>query len=107
MLADVASVEGQIDRRRKAARADKSLLAEVDAMAEALAVLEQGTPLYRSNDSGRVGQTLDEAKAVASPPGLFFLTDKPVLAVVNVGENQLEKGRRHHQAGLGRAGRPR
>ena len=81
-LADLASVEGQIDRRRKAARADKSLLAEVDAMADALTVLQQGTPLYRSNDS-------EENKELRR--GLFLLTDKPVLAIVNIGEDQLEQ----------------
>ena len=82
VLADVASVEGQIDRRRKAARADKSLLAEVDAMANALAVLEQGIPLYRSKDT-------DEQRQLRR--GLFLLTDKPVLAVVNIGEDQLDQ----------------
>ena len=82
VLADVASVEGQIDRRRKAARADKSLLDEVEAMADALEVLQQGTPLYRSNDS-------EEKKQLRR--GLFLLTDKPVLAIVNIGEDQLEQ----------------
>ena len=82
VLADVASIEGQIDRRRKAARTDKSLLAEVDAMADALAVLEQGIPLYRSNDT-------EEQKQLRR--GLFLLTDKPVLAVVNIGEDQLDQ----------------
>lgn len=82
VLADVASVESQLERRRKAARAGKSLKAEVDAMEEAHAVLERGTPLYRAGSS---------EESVAARKGLFLLTDKPVLAVVNIGEDQLEE----------------
>jgi hypothetical protein len=48
VLADVATVEAQLDKRRKAARADKSLAAEVAAMQAALQVLSSGTPLYRA-----------------------------------------------------------
>src|SRR5580658_2111718 len=46
VLADVASVESQIDRKRKAARSDRSLGPEVEAMEAAHKVLEQGVPLY-------------------------------------------------------------
>jgi len=80
VLADVASIDTQLYRRKKAARSDKSLQAEVDAMEAALEILQQGTPLYRSKDD-------EEAKAARR--GLFLLTDKPVLAVVNIGEDQL------------------
>jgi GTP-binding protein YchF len=82
VLADVASIESQIDKRRKAARADKSLGAEVKAIEAAYDVLSGGTPLYRAE--------LDpEQRALRR--SLFLLTDKPVLAVVNLGESQLEK----------------
>ncbi|MGA2519588.1 MAG: redox-regulated ATPase YchF [Acidimicrobiales bacterium] len=77
VLADMASVESQIDRRRKAARADKTLAGEVSAMEEALEVLSDGVPLYRAG--------LDERRP--DRRNLFLLTDKPVLAVVNVGED--------------------
>ena len=80
VLADVASVESQVERRRKAAKSDKSLVGEVEALDAALAVLQEGTPLYRSG----LG-----ADARASLRPFFLLTNKPVLAVVNLGEDQL------------------
>jgi GTP-binding protein YchF len=80
VLADVATVESQVDKRRKAARSDKSLLGEVAALEAALEVLQGGTPLYRSG--------LDvERRATLKP--FFLLTNKPVLAVVNLGEDQV------------------
>lgn len=82
VLADLASVESQLDKRRKAARADKTLAAEVSAMERAHDALQAGVPLYRA------GLGSDDA---ALRRGLFLLTDKPVLAVVNIGEGQLEK----------------
>jgi len=81
-LADLQSVEGKIERHRKAARADKSLLAEVEALDAALVFLAEGTPLYRS--------TLSKEHRAALKPW-FLLTNKPVLVVVNVGEDQLER----------------
>src|SRR5918993_490628 len=48
-LADIESVESQLEKRRKAARADKSLMPEVEALDAALAILGEGTPLYRSD----------------------------------------------------------
>ena len=80
VLADVASAESLVERRRKAARADKSLAAEVAALDAALAALQGGTPLYRS------GLTAEQ-KAALRP--FFLLTNKPVLAVVNLGDDQL------------------
>jgi GTP-binding protein YchF len=81
VLADVASVENQIDKRRKAARADKSLASEVVALEKAQDALSGGTPLYRA------GLTDDERRLLKT---FFLLTNKPVLAVVNLGEDQLE-----------------
>jgi GTP-binding protein YchF len=86
VLADLATVESQLDKRRKAARADKSLQAEVDAVERARGALEEGTPLYRAG--------LDPAERELRK-GLFLLTDKPVLAVVNLGEDQLDKAELH------------
>ncbi|MDQ6614582.1 MAG: redox-regulated ATPase YchF [Actinomycetota bacterium] len=80
VLADLATVENQIDKRRKAARADKSLAAGVDALEGALEALQAGTPIYRSN--------LDTDRRAALRP-FFLLTNKPVLAVVNIGEDQV------------------
>jgi GTP-binding protein YchF len=82
VLADVASVESQVERRRKAARADKSLTGEVEALDAALVILNEGVPLYRSSLS-------DDQRAALRP--FFLLTNKPVLAVVNLGDDQLER----------------
>ncbi|HXQ62707.1 MAG TPA: redox-regulated ATPase YchF [Acidimicrobiales bacterium] len=82
VLADMGTIEAQIDKRRKAARIDKGLVAEVTAMEAALGVLSGGVPLYRSGI---------DPETRASLRNLFLLTDKPVLAVVNVGEDQLDK----------------
>lgn len=81
-LADLETLESQIAKKRKAARVDKSLQAEVAALDEAYAVLAEGTPLYRSD--------LPEATREALKPW-FLLTNKPVMAVVNVGEDDLDR----------------
>jgi GTP-binding protein YchF len=81
VLADLATVESQIDKRRKAARADKSLADEVTAMESALKALSEGVPLYRAG--------LDGERAARR--NLFLLTDKPVLAVVNLGEDDIAR----------------
>jgi GTP-binding protein YchF len=80
-LADLESVENQVTKRRKAAKADKSLADEVAALDEAEKVLGEGTPLYRSDLD-------DEVRALLRP--YFLLTNRPVLALVNVGEDQLD-----------------
>jgi GTP-binding protein YchF len=80
VLADLATVEGQFDKRRRAAKADKSLLVGVAALEAALAVLQTGTPVYRSS--------LNADQRSALRP-FFLLTNKPVLAVVNLGEDQV------------------
>jgi len=80
-LADLETLERQINKRRKAARADKSLQPEIDAMDAALEYLSEGTPLYRSDLS-------EEHRELLKP--WFLLTNKPVLAIVNIDEEQLE-----------------
>jgi GTP-binding protein YchF len=80
-LADLESVESQIAKRRKAAKADRSLTAEVEALDAAYAALSAGTPLYRSDLD-------DDVRALLRP--WFLLTNRPVLALVNVGEDQLD-----------------
>jgi GTP-binding protein YchF len=80
VLADLASIDSQLQRQRKAARANPTLAGATVAMEAAHAVLEAGVPIYRS-DLGA------ETKAALEP--VFLLTNKPVLAVVNIGEAQL------------------
>ena len=79
VLADADVVDTNVNRRRRAAKGDKSLAGEVAALEEAQVVLQAGQPIYRSSLS--VG-----ARAALKPFSL--LTDKPVLAVVNLGEDQ-------------------
>jgi GTP-binding protein YchF len=80
VLADLATAEAQIEKRRKAARADKSLTPEVEALDAAIAELQAGTPIYRS------ALPKDQRAALRT---FFLLTNKPVLAVVNIGEDQI------------------
>src|SRR5262245_8849503 len=82
VLADLASAEGRLDRQRRAAKGDKTLGAEVAALDRAVAVLGDGLPIYRSD-------LTDDERAHLAPA--FLLTDKPVLVVVNLGEDQLDQ----------------
>lgn len=82
VLADAAAVENLVGRRRKAARNDPAMAAEVGALEAAGALLQAGTPLYRA-----AGALSAEQRAVLRP--FYLLTDKPVLAVVNLGEDDL------------------
>jgi GTP-binding protein YchF len=79
-LADLASAETQLDRRRKAAKGDKAAAADVELLERVAALLANGTPVYR-------GRLSDEDVTALRP--FFLLTTKPVLAVVNLGETQL------------------
>ncbi len=80
--ADLETVEKQIEKKRKAAKGDPSLRPEVEAAEAALGYLEAGTPLYRSALSA-------DDRATLKP--WFLLTNKPVLAVVNIDEEQLDE----------------
>ncbi|MBW3614976.1 MAG: DUF933 domain-containing protein, partial [Actinobacteria bacterium] len=81
-LADLATIDSQLPRKDKQSRLDKSLVAEVAALSEARALLDEGTPLYRSSLNAEMRELLKPA---------FLLTNKPVLAVVNVGEGDLDR----------------
>ena len=80
-LADLASVGSKLDKQRKAARADKSLEPQTAALERAVQLLEAGTPIYRSSLDAETRELLKE---------WFLLTNRPVLAVVNVDENSLD-----------------
>jgi GTP-binding protein YchF len=82
-LADLASVEGKVERHRKQMKLDKSptLALEVAALDAALAALSEGTPIYRAGLSA-------EHREALRP--WFLLTNKPILVVVNIGEDQLD-----------------
>lgn len=81
VLADAATVETQLTKRRKAARSDRSLVPEVAALEQAEEVLQGGVPFWRA------ALDPDTHAALATA---FLLTDKAILAVVNLGEDQLD-----------------
>ncbi|MFV0523782.1 MAG: redox-regulated ATPase YchF [Acidimicrobiales bacterium] len=78
--ADLETVEKQLDKRRKAAKGDRSLADEVEAAEAALEALQRGEPLYRSSVSDAHRELLRS---------WFLLTNKPVLAVINIDEESL------------------
>ena len=80
VYSDFETLDKQADKRRKAARADKTLADEVAAMDAALELLQAGTPIYRSQ--------LDDAQRHLLKP-FFLLTAKPAMALVNLDEEQL------------------
>src|SRR6202165_1653005 len=80
VLADAATVESQLQKRGKAAKADRSLVPEMQAHQGALDVLMAGIPIYRSDLGGEQRSLLGSS---------FLLTNKKVLAVINLGEAQL------------------
>lgn len=83
VLADLKSAECRLERQRRAAKGDATLRDELAALEHAVEVLGDGVPLYRS--------ALDPVER-ALLARAFLLTAKPVLAVVNVGDDQLDEG---------------
>ncbi len=81
-LADLEAVESQRERRRKAAKQDKSIADEVVALDAAHAVLAEGR--------ADLSQRLDPKQRELLRP-YFLLTNKPVLAIVNVSEGDLDR----------------
>ena len=78
VLADLATAESQIERRRKAARADRSLEGQV------------GAPWRwptRRWPTGRPLPRPPRREQLEHLRPFFMLTNKPVLAVVNLGED--------------------
>jgi ribosome-binding ATPase len=82
VLADAASVEAQLTKLQKSARANRSLAVAADSLQVAHDVLQSGVPLFRSSLS-------PDARAALAP--LFLLSNKPVFCVVNIGEDQLDQ----------------
>ena len=80
-LADLDTVEKQLDKKKRASKGDKSLLPEIDALQRAVDVLGEGTPVYRSDLKADDRALLREH---------FLLTNRPVIAIVNVGEDDVE-----------------
>lgn len=81
VLSDLERLETQMVRRAKAARSDRSLAGELTALEAAHGPLQAGIPLYRAALDGEITEALKPA---------FLLTAKPVLVVVNFGEDRAE-----------------
>ncbi|HVB05936.1 MAG TPA: redox-regulated ATPase YchF [Acidimicrobiales bacterium] len=80
VLADLATVEGQLERSKKAARVNPVLAGATGAMEAARDALQSGVPLYRSELSA-------EDREALVP--LFLLTNKAFFCVVNIGEDEI------------------
>jgi hypothetical protein len=81
-LADLETVEKRLHQATRQAKLDKSAAAEVDALQAAYDALSDGKPLYRAG-------LKPEWREQLTP--YFLLTNRSVLAVVNVGENELDR----------------
>jgi GTP-binding protein YchF len=80
-LADLEAVEKRLNQAERQSKLDKTLGDEIDALRAAYASLSDGRPLYRA------GLKADHKQLLAP---YFLLTNRRVLAVVNVGEDALD-----------------
>jgi ribosome-binding ATPase len=80
-LADLETVEKRLAQAQRQAKLDRSLGEELAALSAANDALSDGRPLYRAGLSAEQRQLLRPH---------FLLTNRRVLAVVNVGEDDLD-----------------
>ncbi|NND75568.1 MAG: redox-regulated ATPase YchF [Ilumatobacter sp.] len=80
-LADLETVEKRLKQTERAAKLDKTMVEEAAALKTAYDSLSEGLPLYRAGLS-------DDVRATLAPH--FLLTNRRVLVVVNVGEDDLD-----------------
>ncbi|MEM8619438.1 MAG: redox-regulated ATPase YchF [Actinomycetota bacterium] len=80
-LADLETVEKRLESTKRQAKLEKGFADEAAALQEAYDALADGRPLYRAGLS-------DETRGLLAPH--FLLTNRRVLAVVNVGEDDLD-----------------
>ena len=81
-LADLETVEKRLADVERRSKLDKGLGDQVDALRAANAALSDGRPLYRAGLKPAQRESLAEH---------FLLTNRRVLAVVNVGEDDLDR----------------
>ncbi len=79
-LADLATAEKALDKTSRMSKGDSSLKPTVALFERVVAELSEGTPLYRAGLRDDDRSTLKE---------WFLLTNKPVMAVLNIGEDQI------------------
>ena len=80
VLADATTVSNNLEKRRRAAKGDKSLVVEVEALDAVDKILQEGTALWRAD-------VAPEHLAALAP--FCLLTAKRAFAVVNIGDDQL------------------
>jgi len=80
-LADLETVEKRLNQATRQSKLDKTLGDEIEALQAAYDSLSEGRPLYRAN--------LKPALAEQLKPH-FLLTNRPVLAVVNVADDAID-----------------
>ena len=80
-LADLETVEKRLAQTQRQAKLDRSLADELAALSAAYDALSAGRPLYRAGISA-------DQRELLRPH--FLLTNRRVLAVVNVGEGDLD-----------------
>jgi len=80
-LADLETVEKRLADVERRSKLDKGLGDELEALRAANEALSDGRPLYRAGLTESIRETLEP---------YFLLTNRRVLAVVNVGEDELE-----------------
>ena len=81
-LADLETIDKRLNQATRQAKLDKGAAGELEALQAAYDALSQGLPIYRAGLSADLQEVLKP---------YFLLTNRPVLAVVNVGENELDK----------------
>lgn len=80
IFSDIEVVERRLERTRKAAKSDKSLLAEVEVLEKILPALQDG------KCARAIGLTEEETELIAEAR---LLTLKPIIYVANVAESEL------------------
>jgi hypothetical protein len=80
-LADLETVEKRLNQATRQSKLDKGAAGELEALQAAYDSLAEGRPLYRA---GLKPEWREQLKPY------FLLTNRSVLAVVNVGENELD-----------------
>ncbi|NIR38119.1 MAG: redox-regulated ATPase YchF, partial [Actinobacteria bacterium] len=79
-LADLASAEKALEKTSRMLKGDRSLKPTAELLEKVVIHLSDGVPLYRAGLDDEQRARLRE---------FFLLTDKPVLAVLNIGEDQI------------------
>jgi GTP-binding protein YchF len=80
-LADLEAVEKRLNQATRQSKLNKTLGDEIEALQAAYDSLAAGRPIYRANLKPDIRETLKPH---------FLLTNRAVLVVVNVGENELD-----------------